>query len=327
MELNFRKLKAEDILCRTDNVAGNGVSLLLYKDARVDQCILDETVTALGWQRKHPDNNSSHCVVSIYDTDKKLWIDKEDFGEIYNDSDKGLASDSFKRACFNWGIGRELYTAPFIWINSDKCRIEADPNREGKWLCLSEFIVSKIEYDAFRRISELEIINVGTRKAVFSWKREPLVVKPDEKPELKTTPKAAPKPEAKPEEEPKPKEVAPTPEKKTEVKETPAPVEKTEAKPEPKPEPAPVAKSEESAEPKTTDSTLPLNEALAMLAPIGKAKSRGWTLAETLSNNPVNLRWMYMQEETPEDSKEAIRVIVLNNPNVKTMFDDANIVF
>lgn len=116
-DLTFRDLRADEIECRVGIVKeGQGVSLLLYKDARCDMAILDETVGALWWQRSHSRDNAN-CTVSIYNHALGQWISKEDTGtESKTEAEKGLASDSFKRACFNWGIGRELYTAPFIWI-------------------------------------------------------------------------------------------------------------------------------------------------------------------------------------------------------------------
>ena len=124
MELKFRDLKADEIDARVQTVVtSKGVSLLLYKDARVDMDILDETVGALNWQRRHSRDNAN-CTVEIWDSDKKMWIAKEDTGtESNTEAEKSLASDSFKRACFNWGIGRELYTAPFIWINNENINI------------------------------------------------------------------------------------------------------------------------------------------------------------------------------------------------------------
>jgi hypothetical protein len=119
MKLIFRDLKPNEIDVKPQTIKENGISLLLYKNARVDMDILDESVGCTGWQRKHSRDNAN-CIVSIYDEDKKIWIDKEDTGtESFAEKEKGLASDSFKRACVNWGIGRELYTSPFIWI-SDK---------------------------------------------------------------------------------------------------------------------------------------------------------------------------------------------------------------
>lgn len=118
--LQFRDLRADEIDVRIAQVKDKGISLLLYKDARCDMNILDETVGAYNWQRSHSRDNAN-CIVSIWDEEKDQWISKEDVGtESNTEAVKGLASDSFKRACFNWGIGRELYTAPFIWVKPDK---------------------------------------------------------------------------------------------------------------------------------------------------------------------------------------------------------------
>lgn len=118
MELKFRDLRADEIECRIGTVKeGKGVSLLLYKDARCDQIILDETVGAMNWQ-KHYSRDNANCIISIWDEDKKQWIEKEDTGtESKTEAEKGLASDSQKRSGFAWGIGRELYSSPFIWIS------------------------------------------------------------------------------------------------------------------------------------------------------------------------------------------------------------------
>jgi hypothetical protein len=116
--MKFRSLKSEEVECRVGIVKENGLSLLLYKDARCDMSILDETVGCLNWTREHKRENQN-CVVSVYCDDKKQWVSKEDTGaESFTEKEKGLASDSFKRACFNWGIGRELYTSPFIWVKN-----------------------------------------------------------------------------------------------------------------------------------------------------------------------------------------------------------------
>ncbi len=113
----MRTLKCNEVECRVAMVKPNGFSLLLYKDARCDMAILDEVVGPMNWKREHTRDNAN-CIVSLWDKEKGQWISKEDTGSESNvDKAKGLASDSFKRACFNWGIGRELYTSPFIWIN------------------------------------------------------------------------------------------------------------------------------------------------------------------------------------------------------------------
>lgn len=170
MEYKFRDLKADEIDVRVAQCTANGVSLLLYKDARVDQDILDETVTPMNWQRKHTRDNAN-CIVSIWDEDKKQWIEKEDTGtESNTEKEKGLASDSFKRACFNWGIGRELYTAPFIWIKSTDCNV-VDSKRKDSYgniiyTCKDKFVVEKITIQD-KKIVQLSIGNLNNKKRVF----------------------------------------------------------------------------------------------------------------------------------------------------------------
>lgn len=123
-ELIFRSLRADEVELRVQQkfeASGNNkeydaAMYLLYKDARCDMNVLDETVGAFNWKREHSRDNAN-CVVSIWSDRKSAWVSKEDTGtESNTEKEKGLASDSFKRACFNWGIGRELYTAPKIKI-------------------------------------------------------------------------------------------------------------------------------------------------------------------------------------------------------------------
>ena len=163
--MEFRTLEAHEIDCRIATINQKGLALLLYKDARVDQNILDETVGSMNWQRKHCRDNAN-CIVSIWDESKKQWIEKEDTGtESFTEKEKGLASDSFKRACFNWGIGRELYSAPFIWISADNADIKQGGN--GKLQCYDKFIVEQILYDDNRNIVALSIKNASQNKRVF----------------------------------------------------------------------------------------------------------------------------------------------------------------
>lgn len=166
MEVKFRKLKADEIDVRVSTISEKGASLLLYKDARVDQNILDETVGCLNWQRRHTRDNAN-CIVSIWDDEKKQWIEKEDTGtESLTEAEKGLASDSFKRSCFNWGIGRELYTAPFIWVDASKINIIQGKN--GRLTTRDKFKVEKIVYDDKGDISGLSIQNQKNER-VFVW--------------------------------------------------------------------------------------------------------------------------------------------------------------
>lgn len=163
-DLQFRKLRECEIDVRVQSALQNGVILLLYKDARCDMNILDETVGPMNWTREHKRDNAN-CIVSLWDSKKEQWISKEDTGaESFTEKEKGLASDSFKRACFNWGIGRELYTAPFIWVSADKCNIKQD---NGKFKCNDKFSVEKISYDSDGCIDGLSIMNDTAKVRAF----------------------------------------------------------------------------------------------------------------------------------------------------------------
>lgn len=159
----FRDLRADEIECRVARVNEYGVNLLLYKDARCDQNILDETVGAMNWQRGHTRDNAN-CIVSIWDNAKQQWISKEDTGtESNTEKEKGLASDSFKRACFNWGIGRELYTAPNIKIAPADCNIKDSNGRKN---CYDSFAVQKIVIEN-KRIVALAVKNLTLGRTCY----------------------------------------------------------------------------------------------------------------------------------------------------------------
>ena len=148
----IRLLRADEIECRIGTVSEKGISLLLYKDARADMKILDEVFGAMNWQRKHEIiGGSLYCTVSVWDEEKKQWISKMDVGtESYTEKEKGQSSDSFKRACVSLGIGRELYTAPFIWISAGKVRIEK--RQDGKLYTQDKFTVADISYNEENRV-------------------------------------------------------------------------------------------------------------------------------------------------------------------------------
>ena len=142
----IRLLRADEIDCRPQTVKAGGCSLLLYKDARCDMAILDETYGSLNWKREHTRDNHN-CIVSVWNSDIQQWISKEDTGiESYSEAAKGLASDSFKRACVNFGIGRELYTAPFIWIKLSSGETYTDSKGRIQLAVGLKFFVKKIEY-------------------------------------------------------------------------------------------------------------------------------------------------------------------------------------
>lgn len=162
MQDGIRLLKAGEIEVRIQSIkknnTGTGCVLLLYKDARVDMRILDETFGITGWKRTHElINGNLFCNIDIWDDKKKEWVRKQDVGvESYTEKEKGQASDSFKRAGFNIGIGRELYTAPFIWVNLQ----DGEILQKGNNLSLSprvHFRVKSIGYNDNREINSLEI--------------------------------------------------------------------------------------------------------------------------------------------------------------------------
>jgi hypothetical protein len=155
-------LTKDDIEVRAQQVKqaknGVGAALLLYKDARVDMRILDEVFGVTGWQRKHElINGNLFCTIDIWDAEKQVWVSKQDVGvESNTEKEKGQASDAFKRAGFNVGIGRELYTAPFIWVTLD----EGEYYTSGQTVRMGagvSFNVDEIAYNDRKEIIRLVI--------------------------------------------------------------------------------------------------------------------------------------------------------------------------
>jgi len=165
----IRTLTASEIDVRVQSLKKDGTSacFLLYKDARCDMAILDETFGSMNWQREHFIRENiingqramvNYCRVSIWDADKGNWVMKEDVGtESNTENAKGESSDSFKRACVNWGIGRELYSAPNIWVNFAEGEVYTD-NRGNKQTYL-KLSVKEITYDTNRNIASLVLID------------------------------------------------------------------------------------------------------------------------------------------------------------------------
>lgn len=175
----FRDLRADEIEVRVQSVKDKGVVLLLYKNARCDMNILDEVVGAENWQREHYEcKGNLFCRVGIrveHEGEPAEWVWKSDCGtESNTDAEKGEASDSFKRACFNWGIGRELYTSPFIFVPTYKCNISSN----GK--CYDKFIVEKIVIKD-KKIVAISIINTSFKATNLADKRCFVMMPPEEK--------------------------------------------------------------------------------------------------------------------------------------------------
>lgn len=164
--MEIRLLRPEEISVRLASVNKAGAELLLYKDARVDMSILDETFGPMNWKKCYSRDNKN-CTVSVYDQEKQEWISKEDTGkESYSDAEKGLASDSFKRACFNWGIGVELYSSPRIFFFANNLKTFTAVN--GKYKCYDSFQVVRIIYKSNRTIKAVDIENISTHQ-IFTF--------------------------------------------------------------------------------------------------------------------------------------------------------------
>lgn len=157
----MRLLKAEEIDVKVKQVNQNGCLLLLYKTARVDMQILDEVFTPMGWQCEYKDiNGVLYCGIGVKDTVEGGWVWKWDCGIESRDNDgmekKGQASDAFKRAGFKWGIGRELYTAPFIWAKVPTVKVGNAYQLADKY---ARFNVDSIDYDNAGNITSLVIMD------------------------------------------------------------------------------------------------------------------------------------------------------------------------
>ena len=173
----FRLLRADEIECRISQISEKGLSLLLYKTARTDANLLDETVGPESWENDFKVvDGVLYGGIGIVLDGRKIW--KWDAGtESNTEAEKGRASDAFKRAGFKWGIGRELYSAPFIWIPSESCNIQK--NEKSKLVCYDNFEVSEISYNYKREITGLAIANVKSRKCVFKLGEYKYTTEPD----------------------------------------------------------------------------------------------------------------------------------------------------
>ena len=175
-----RPLAKDEIECKVKQITEKGCLILLYKTARTDMQILDETFGAENWQCSYQVvNENLYCSISVYDESKKEWVSKSDCGvESNQDAEKGEASDAFKRAGFRWGIGRELYTTPFVWLS-----VPTKKNSDGKWVLegFFSFEVKSIEIketDCGKEITQLTVIakDRGSEIAVFNFPKTAYVI-------------------------------------------------------------------------------------------------------------------------------------------------------
>ena len=181
----YRLLRADEIECRIAQISkeGKGLSLLLYKTARTDANLLDETVGEMFWENDFKlVDGVLYGGIGVDYSQNGHFIWKWDAGvESNTEAEKGRASDAFKRAGFKHGIGRELYTAPFIWITDCEIR-ETEYKGQRKFVCYDTFAVDAIEYNDKQEIASLLIRNVKTGKNVFSWRAGERVTLPTVQP-------------------------------------------------------------------------------------------------------------------------------------------------
>ena len=187
---NIRLLKAEEIDVRVGAIYEKGITLLLYKDARVDMAILDEIYGPLNWSRKHVMfGDVMFCELAVKNTETGEWVVKMDVGSpSFAEPIKGQASDSFKRAGVLLGIGRELYTAPFIWI--EKSKVEIDVVKDKKTV-KDHFTVQTIQYDEEKRCITGLIITNQKKQVVYQYmaaagkkNEESVIISPEQISEL-----------------------------------------------------------------------------------------------------------------------------------------------
>jgi len=167
----FRTLRADEIECRINQISDKRLTLLLYKTARTDATLLDETVGPARWENDFKlVDGVLYCGIGVDYNENGRFVWKWDAGvESNTEAEKGRASDAFKRAGFKHGIGRALYTAPDVTIfaNNPAVTIEADKFKKDRWVCYDRFEVAEIAYDENEHISRLVIAANG--KPCYEW--------------------------------------------------------------------------------------------------------------------------------------------------------------
>lgn len=175
LSLLRKPLSVNDIDFRVQSIVGKEKKyaiILAYKDARVDMARLDEVCGPLNWKREHSRDNKN-CIVSVWDDQKGQWVSKEDTGtESNTEAQKGLASDSFKRACFNWGIGRELYDYPqiFVELKPDEFYMQGDKPKASSKLRPSNWLWHSV-FDENDKIQFLSAVD-KTNTTRYQWGRK-----------------------------------------------------------------------------------------------------------------------------------------------------------
>lgn len=156
MELKLNTpLSIKEIDFRVQSINKGGyATILAYKDARVDMNRLDAVYGVGFWQKKYDlINNNLFCSVGVYNKELSQWVWLQDVGtESMAEKEKGQASDAFKRACFNLGIGRELYDYPVIQVKLLDNEFDKNTNKPTwnfklkEWVWFSQFEDNKLTY-------------------------------------------------------------------------------------------------------------------------------------------------------------------------------------
>ena len=166
----MRALRANEVEVRIGTVGKNGVTMLLYKNARVDRAMLDEEFGAMNWQCRYSEHKGNlFCSIGVYDPNKGEWVWKEDCGtESYTEKEKGEASDAFKRAGFRWGIGIELYNSPNIKIPVKTEQKGSGYVMKDKWELFGAFVSRMVVEN--QKVTELDIAKTDfSGKTYIIW--------------------------------------------------------------------------------------------------------------------------------------------------------------
>lgn len=172
--INIPLLTPEDIEVKVKQITKNGALALIFKTARTDRRILNQVFGPLNWTSDYKMvKDNLYCGIGIRESADQDFVWKWDCGtESRSDDDgnekKGEASDAFKRAGFQVGIGEELYSSPLIWLDVETVQ------RGDKWFLkdpLAKYVVTHVAYNEETRvITELEICNAKTSVVVFNWR-------------------------------------------------------------------------------------------------------------------------------------------------------------
>lgn len=101
-------------------------TVVAYIDAR-DAIDLLNKYAIYGWEREHyMVGNNTYCKVGIFMPDGSVQYRSDVGVESNTDGVKGEASDGFKRACVNWGIGGFLYDLGIEYVNANEAKTSSN---------------------------------------------------------------------------------------------------------------------------------------------------------------------------------------------------------